>query len=104
MPVQENGTSVHFFCVTVLTGEDRGSYNAFIDGGAANEQRLRSCLRFLVTTAARLDCRDEDASLRLSDVPVGAFGFRCHGLRCLTRESEERETWTAGVLADMPFL
>jgi hypothetical protein len=46
MPVQENGTSVHFFCVTVLTGEDRGSYNAFIDGGAANEQRLRSCLRF----------------------------------------------------------
>ena len=49
-------------------------------------------------------CRDDDASLRLSDVLVGTFGFRCHGLRCLTIESEERETWTADVLADMPFL
>ena len=104
MPIQENGTSVHFFCVTVLTGMDGGSYNAFIDGGAANEQRLKSRLRLLVTTAARLDCRDDDASSRLSDVLVRAFGFRCHGLRCLTRESEERETWTADVLADMPFL
>jgi len=104
MPVQENGTSVHFFCVTVLTGEDSGSYNAFIDGGAANEQRLRSCLRVLVTTAARLDCRDDDASLSGSSAFDGAFGLRCSGLRCLTIESEERETWTADVLADKPFL
>ena len=104
MLIQENGTPVHFFCVTVLTGVDGGSYNAFIDGGAANEQRLKSRLRLLVTTAARLDCRDDDASLRGSDVLVRAFGFRCHGLRCLTIESEERETWTADVLADMPFL
>ena len=104
MLILENGTSVHFFCVTVLTGVDGGSYNAFIDGGAANEQRLKSRLRLLVTTAARLDCRGDDASLRGSDVLVRTFGFRCHGLRCLTRESEERETWTADVLADMPFL
>ena len=83
---------------------DCGSYNAFIDGGAANEQRLKSRLRLLVTTAARLDCRDDDASLRGSDIPVGMFGVCCHGLCCLTRESEERETWTADVLADMPFL
>ena len=88
----------------MLTGAAGGSYNAFIDGGAANEQRLKSRLRLLVTTAARLDCRDDDASLRGLDVPVGAFGFRCHGLCCLTIESEERETWTADVLADMPFL
>jgi hypothetical protein len=104
MLIHENRTAVHFFCVTVLTGVDGGSYNAFIDGGAANEQRLMSCLRFSVTTAARLDCRDDDASLRGPDVLVGTFGFRCHGLRCLTIESEERETWTADVLADKPFL
>ncbi len=54
MPILENGTSLHFFCVTVLTGADGGSYNAFIDGGAANEQRLKSRLRLLVTTATRL--------------------------------------------------
>jgi hypothetical protein len=54
MLILENGTSVHFFRVTVLTGLCGGSYNAFIDGGAANEQRLKSCLRLLVTTATRL--------------------------------------------------
>ena len=88
----------------MLTWDDGLFYKRFIDGGAAHGQRLRSCLRVLVTTAARLDCRDDDASLSGSSAFDGAFGLRCSGLRCLTIESEERETWTADVLADKPFL
>jgi len=38
-------------------------YNAFIDGGAANEQRSKSLLRLLEGSATRLVCRDEGVSL-----------------------------------------
>jgi hypothetical protein len=40
MVIQGSGTLAHFFCVTVLTWVEGWNYNAFIDGGAANEQRL----------------------------------------------------------------
>jgi hypothetical protein len=42
-----------------------GSYKAFIDGGAANEQRTVSLLRLSDRTATRLVRRDEGASLEL---------------------------------------
>jgi hypothetical protein len=66
---------VRFFCVIVLTGWDCGPYKAFIDGGAANEQRPKSCLRLLVTTAARLDCRGDDASSSGLGVLDWTFGL-----------------------------
>ncbi len=100
----ENGNARDFFCGASLTCLFGSFYKEFIDGGAANEQRLKSRLRILVTTATRLDCRGEEASLRGLDVSEGAFGYRGHELRCLTRESEERETWTADVLADKSIL
>ncbi|WP_400766050.1 hypothetical protein [Methylosinus sporium] len=80
--------------MTVLRGR---SYKAFIDGGAANERRTKSFLRLLGSWPPGWFVGTKK---RLWNWGFGLGAVDC----CLTIESEERETWTADVLADVLHL
>jgi hypothetical protein len=91
----------------VLTGADCGGYTAFIDGGAA--LCFAACGRFFVFLMKVIGS-DGVIVGSMSCLRLLKLGFWIEGmvegrtdlvrLCCLTIESEEREAWTADVLAD----